>query len=83
MRHPTHLLPAERGLLRQRADRGTAVGELSAQITVFHRGLVQGADQRLDVGLGLGELCGVRGPQLLEPPDLLAQRAFALAQEGR
>ncbi|MDQ0964552.1 hypothetical protein QFZ66_008430 [Streptomyces sp. B4I13] len=51
-----------------------AAGELLPQAAVCHRGLVQGADQCLDVGFELGALFGVCGPQFLEPPDLPAHR---------
>ncbi|MEU5323977.1 hypothetical protein AB0G67_45740 [Streptomyces sp. NPDC021056] len=49
-----------------------AVGELLAQAAVFHRDLVQGADQCFNDGFELGDLFGVRRAQLPQAPDLLA-----------
>ncbi|MEU7088073.1 hypothetical protein [Streptomyces achromogenes] len=39
---------------------------------------MKGTHQRLNVGLGLGDLSGVRSPEFLELEDLLAQRALAV-----
>ena len=69
---------SDAGLRGQCADDAGAIGELLAQQTVFRHRLVQGADQRLDIGLQLGDLFGVGGPQLFELADLLAQPLLAV-----
>ncbi|WP_217130076.1 hypothetical protein [Streptomyces sp. AC558_RSS880] len=66
------------GLHGQRADDRRAIGELLVQQTILRHRLVQGADQRFDVVLQLGDLFGVGGPQFLQLSDLPAQPFLAV-----
>jgi hypothetical protein len=56
--------------------------ELLVQMAVFHRDLVQGADQSFDVGLELGDLFGVRRSQFSQEIDSGQVARYGNGYEG-